>query len=266
GAAAASLGWAAQAAQELGVDPWFVEPWRRLSAAVARSLTMEDGCFAIPDAQAFHYSVLGPIYPFRLQVGTPVARRTAARVHQLCRSGRAWKPGFSAVFDASEWMWTAGHLAIVHSMHQQAPSAWEAVQGGPASAGPYHSPNEHVAANGEYRVPWFTTGVGAWLYGLHASAAHVDGDELRICWGVSPGLDRVEFAGLAGPSGTRVSGMMERGRIKALTVSSKSDVSLRLALPAAACPGSVNAPRLPDDGRAIAFELRLASGETVIVA
>jgi hypothetical protein len=264
GAAAASLGWAAQVGQELGVDQWFVEPWRRLSAAVARSLPMEDGCFAIPDAQAFHYSVLGPIYPFRLQVGTPAARRTAAKVHQLCRSGRAWRPGFSAVFDASEWMWTAGHLAIVHSMHQQAQSAWEAVQGGPASAGPYLSPNEHVAANGEYRVPWFTTGVGAWLYGLQASAVHVDGDELRVAWGISPALERVEFAGLAGPSGTRVSGMMERGRIIALSVTSDADVSARLAIPAAACPNAVNASRLSDDGRAAAFELRLVPGETVI--
>ncbi len=264
GAAAAALGWAAQAAEALGADPWFVKPWRQLSAAVAQSLALEDGCFAIPDAQAFHYSVLGPIYPFRLQVGTPIARRTAARVHQLCRSGRAWKPGFSAVFDASEWMWTAGHLAVVHAMHQQAPSAWEAIQGGPASAGPYLSPNEHVAANGDYRVPWFTTGVGAWLYGLHASAAHVDGDELRVGWGISPALERVEFTGLAGPSGTRVSGMMERGCIKALTVSNEADVSLRLAMPAAACPASLSAPRLPDDGRSAVFELRLRPGQTVV--
>lgn len=235
--AMASLRWAAAAATALGVNAPHAAVWNQLADALQRSVvstrtTDADGAvFGIPEGAPLHYSILGHIFPFRTEVCSERALRTARFVHRICRSSRGWKPGFSPVYDGSNWIWTAGHLAIVHAMQDSPEMAWEAVSEGPSSCGPAMIPNEHVDSAGIVHVPWFTTGVGAWIYGLHALFVRVDetGTHLASAFPFNDG--DASFDRLRGARGVLVSGECVHGRLTRLSVHAPCDVNWTYSLP-----------------------------------
>jgi hypothetical protein len=235
--AIAALTWAASAADALGVNALRAQTWRRLASGLRQSVytTVEREAkgevFGVPDGVALHYSILGHIFPFRTEVTTERARRSATLIHRICRSTRGWKPGLSEVYSGSNWIWTAGHLGIVHGMLLDQARAWESVVAGPQSCGPGMIPNEHVDSAGLVRVPWFTTGVGAWLYALHAMFAWVDECGTHLCSAL-PLSDRdVSFEGIRGANGVLLSGSSRAGRIERLAAQAPADTVWRYSLP-----------------------------------
>lgn len=218
-AAVFSLRAAADAADLLYRDASRAPRWRELADALSSSLvTTEEGAmFGIPDGKPLHYSILGPIFPFRLEIGTKRARRSAEHIHEVCRSTQGWKPGFSDAFFKSNWMWMAGHLGIVHALHGDAERAWDAVRHGPASAGPFLSPNEHRNSIGVPVVPWFTTGCGGWLYALHALFVQVDEQGAILLPAVPEQTPNAHFRDLRADWGALISGEFRDGRPTALT-------------------------------------------------
>lgn len=177
---AAALRWAADAADLLHVDAHEAARGRDLSRALLSAIPVAlhsgDEVFGIPDGAPLHYSVLGHIFPFGCEAASERAIRTARWVQAALRSTRGWKPGMSDAFEDSNWTWTSGHLGIVHAMHGEAERAWEAVSVGISGSGPGPTPVEHLDGQGVPRVPWFTTGVGAWLYAMHAGLVWVAED------------------------------------------------------------------------------------------
>jgi hypothetical protein len=217
-AAIATMEFAASAARELGVDAERAGRWEALAGELRPNLLVgEDGLFGIPEGKALHSSVMGPVFPFGIEVDTERARATTARIHEVCRSDRGWKPGFSEVFTGSNWMWTAGHLGAVHACQGNGELAWEAVRHGPESAGAFLSPNEHVDRHGAIQVPWFTTGCGAWLYALHALFVQVNDEGTKLLPAVSAELKDWSFRGLRAAGGVLVSGRCEGGLITSLS-------------------------------------------------
>lgn len=213
---------AADAADILGVNPARGAHWRELSngllasIVVASAREMHGEVFGIPDGAALHYSVLGHIFPFRTEIGSARARRSAELIHRACRSTRGWKPGLSPVYDDTNWLWAGAHLGIVHAMHGEGDLAWEALSSGPSCCGPGLVPNEHLAADGHPRVPWFTTGIGAWIYALHAVFVAVDEEATHLCHGLPHTMDDCTFDGLLGGGGVLLSGTVSGGRIERL--------------------------------------------------
>jgi hypothetical protein len=210
---------AADAADLLNRDTERSRRWRELADALIPSfITTTDGVmFGIPDGKPLHYSILGPIFPFRLEVGTERARRSAEYIHEICRSTQGWKPGFSDAFFGSNWMWMAGHLGIVHALHGDSKRAWDAVSHGPASAGPFLSPNEHRDSIGKVVVPWFTTGCGGWLYALNALFVQVDEQGAILLPAVPEQTPNARFRDLRADWGALVSGEFRDGKLIALT-------------------------------------------------
>ena len=223
--AAAALRWASDAAAVLSLDQTAAARWRSLAAELRGALVTartegEDGgeVFGIPTGVPLHYSVLGHIFPFATEPDSDRARRTARYIHRVCRSSRGWKPGASDAYTASNWTWAAGHLTIVHAMLGDSERAWEAVRLGPEGSGPGPTPCEHLDRHGVPRVPWFTTGVGAWLYGLHASLVWVSDDATHLWHGMpsgpwsamhqpeTPSPLPLSFSGIRGSHGVALSG------------------------------------------------------------
>jgi hypothetical protein len=120
-------------------------------------------------------------------------------------------------------MWMAGHLAAVHAMQGNAELAWEAVKGGPLSAGPLLSPNEHIDLNEVIHVPWFTTGCGGWLYGLNALFVQVDEEGTILLPAVPEAIPNARFRDLRAYGGVLVSGAFADGRLIKLTARSPVD-------------------------------------------
>ncbi len=232
-----SLERAAAAAEALGRDSLRIPRWRAMAAELRGNLPSGgsggDETFGIPDGKPLHYSVLGPIYPFRVEVGSPRARRTAERIHAELRSELGWKPGFSDAFTGSDWMWMAGHLAAVHALHGDAARAWEAIRGGAASAGPLLSPNEHIDRHREPKVPWFTTGVGAWVHGLCSLCVTVDDDGAILLPAAPEECPDLSFTNLRADGGVRVSGRFAQGRLVELTASALSPTTWSCRIPTA---------------------------------
>jgi hypothetical protein len=245
-AAIVSMEYAAHAAELLARDTDRIPLWRSLAAELRRNLPtsspartpMENGksnikseTYVIPDDKPLHYSILGPIFPFRIDVNSPLARRSAEHIHKVCRSTKGWKPGFSEVFEGSNWMWTAGHLGIVHALQGNGELAWEAVRDGPTSAGPFLSPNEHIDGDGIVQVPWFTTGCGGWLFALNALFVQVDEEGTKLLPAVPKELKNASFRDLRAEGGVLVSGEFKKGKLVSLTVRAPRPMSWRFRIP-----------------------------------
>lgn len=237
-AAILSLEAAAAAAELLNADAARAVAWREMAGRLRANLPTDgqgdEEVFGIPNGKPLHYSVLGPIFPFRVEVGTGRARRTAELIHRVCRSTLGWKPGFSDAFVDSDWMWMAGHLAAVHALHRDSDRAWEAILGGVASAGALLCPNEHVDRHREIRVPWFTTGVGAWVFGLYSLLVQVDERGALLLPAVPADTPDLRFRDLRADHGVLVSGRYEGGRLVSLTARSPAPRTWSFRVPAAA--------------------------------
>lgn len=235
-AAIASLRFAARAAAELGVDAERAARWQSLAIELSGNLPGADSDpaegYAIPEGKPLHYSVLGPVFPFSVDAGSHRARASAARIHAVCRSSMGWKPGLSETFEGHTWMWAAGHLGIVHAMLGDAARAWDAVRGGPMSAGPFLSPNEHRNAAGIVQVPWFTTGCGGWLYALHALFVQVDEEGSRLFPAAGTALASARFRGLRADRGVTVAARLADGRLAGLQAEAPCAMSWAYRIPA----------------------------------
>lgn len=255
-AAIASMEYAAEAAGTLWRDSERATRWRELAAGLRENLPQEGERYAIPDDKPLHYSILGPVFPFRVDVGSERARASARHIHETFRSTRGWKPGFSEVFRGSNWMWMAGHLGIVHAMQGNADLAWEAVKGGTASAGPLLSPNEHVDSDGEIQAPWFTTGCGGWLYALNTLFVQVDEAGTILLSAVPSALPYARFRDLRAHGGVLVSGEFADGELVRLTARSPVAQAWTYRIPrryGAPPPG----PLLRNEGESVAATARI---------
>jgi len=230
-AAIASMEYAADAAERLRLDSERIPRWRQLASALRQNLPAEGDRYTIPEGKPLHYAILGPTFPFRIDVTSKRARESARHIHETFRAMRGWKPGSSDVFDGSSWMWMAGHVAVVHAMQGNAVLAWEAIRGGPLSAGPLLSPNEHVDAGDTIHVPWFTTGCGAWLYGLNTLFAQVDEEGTILLPAVPATLSNARFRDLRAHGGVLVSGQFANGELIDLTAVSTVDQEWSYRIP-----------------------------------
>ena len=237
-AAIASMEYAANAAEELGKDALRIPWWRELAGELRENLPVDrttgdtgKEVFGIPGEKPLHYSILGPTFPFRVEVESERARDSAEYIHRVCRSTKGWKPGFSKVFEGSNWMWTAAHLGIVHAMQGNAELAWEAIKEAPASAGPFLSPNEHVDKDGVVHVPWFTTGCGGWLYALNCLFVQVDEEGTKLLAAVPSALPNARFRDLRADSGVLVSAAFDDDALADLTARSPKPMSWTYRIP-----------------------------------
>ncbi len=218
---------AADAAISLNIDTKRAKIWRTLANELNMTRLQVAGTidlFEIPEQKSLHYSILGPVFPFGLEIDSERAVSSAEMIHLACASTRGWKPGHSEVFDGHNWMWVAGHLGIVHAMQGDAERAWEAIRLGPASAGPFLSPNEHRDQDMVVQVPWFTTGCGGWLAALNSLFLQVSKDGTKLLPAVPPGLQNWRFRDLLAHDGVTISGEMLGGVLVSLTARSDKDI------------------------------------------
>lgn len=237
-AAIATLEYAVSAANRLARDADRATQWTQLARelretqAASPLIVTEAGeeIYAIPEGKALHYSILGPVFPFWVDVNGDIGRQSASHIHEVCRTAKGWRPGFSEGFTDHAWIWMAGHLAIVHALQGNADLAWEAVRTGPESAGAFLSPNEHRNRDDRVMVPWFTTGCGGWLYGLNALFVQVDEGGTKLLPAVPGDLPNALFRNLRAEGGVLVSATFREGRLESLTARAPRPLSWRFRI------------------------------------
>jgi hypothetical protein len=269
GAAAFALDRAAEGARRLGTDRERRATWERLAGEIRQNFAVDlaERVYAIPDGKPMHYSVVGYVVPFFCDDGSEFARSTLTAVHARTRHDLGFTPGSGPDFADSSWSWTAGHLAMCHSVLGDGDLAWDAVQTGIRSAGQFLSPNEHARRDGEPVVPWFTTGCGAWLAGLHWMFARVDDVGDHVLPAVPASLPSFSFRGLRLSRGVSVSARVLDGVAAYLSLNSPWPMSFTFEIPsrfvADVWPQGLGKVEVEDDLWRITLEL--SQGENTLV-
>lgn len=268
-AAAYTLDRASDAARRLGVDKDSASAWdvlaRELTAAFPADL--ESKRYIVPGGKADHVSVLGYIVPFFQDVGSTYAYRTLEHIHLRFRTSYGWMPGVSETLKDTTWLWTAGHLAMCHCVVGDAEKAWEAIESGPLSAGQFMSPNEHIDQNGLLHVPWFTTGAGAWLCGLHWMFARVDDSGDYLLSAVPEHLQDCYFRGLRLSRGVSATARVMCGRLVYLSLTAPKRILFAFHIPAKWIHGiwPVGFGKITDLDTHWLIQVELSAGENVII-
>jgi hypothetical protein len=221
-AAAFVLSRAAEAAARLHRDLERAARWEDEARALQANfhVDLEGRRYSMPGGAPDHVAVAGYVAPFFVDDGSPYARNAVSRLHADLKTELGWKPGHSAVFDGTAWMWTAGHLAMCHAVLGDGDKALEAVRRGVLSTGQFLSPNEHLRADGSVAVPWFTTGAGAWLTGLHWMFARCDDNGDHLLDAVPDSLREFHFRGLRLSRGVSAAARVSGGCLEYLSLSS----------------------------------------------
>lgn len=206
--------------------------------------------YAMPGGVPEHVAVAGYVAPFFVDDGSPYARNAVAQLHAGLKTPLGWKPGHSTVFDGTAWMWTAGHLAMCHAVLGNGDEALEAVRRAVLATGQFLSPNEHIRADGSLAVPWFTTGAGAWLTGLHWMFARCDDNGDHLLDAVPEALQDFHFHGLRLSRGVSAAVRVSGGCLEYLSLSSPVRQAFTFEIPTRFAEGTC----LPKLGRVIDLE------------
>ncbi|MFN8138778.1 MAG: hypothetical protein U0R49_03155 [Fimbriimonadales bacterium] len=224
---------ASEAARRLDIDRDYRVTWDRLARELRQNFPVsEDGKrYVVPSGKDQHISTLGYIVPFFVDAASDLAINSFASLFPKLKTEFGFRPGLSPVFDNSAWTWTAGHLALCAATIGDEVSTWAAVQAGPLSAGQFMSPNEHLIGDRQVHVPWFTTGCGAWVAGLHWMFARTDQNGDYVMCGVSPELNEFHFRGLRLSRGVTVSARVSDGKLKYFSLCAPTAMNFTFEIP-----------------------------------
>ncbi|MEM4407762.1 MAG: hypothetical protein QXI19_03365 [Candidatus Caldarchaeum sp.] len=187
--------------------------------------------YTVPGGKPLHSSILGFAVPFFCDGGSELAVNSLRWVYERLWTGKGWKAGAGDAYADTSWLWTAGHIGMCGAYLGIGDIAWDAVMKGVASASQFLSPNEHLRGEDGVRVPWFTTGAGAWLAGLHWLFARVDDFGDYLLWGVPEWLRDFHFRGLRLSRGVSVSARVREGRLQFLSLVSPQEMPFSFEIP-----------------------------------
>ncbi len=254
-----------EAARRLGVDREIRQTWESLSQELRRNffVDLEKKIYSVPAAKHFHISTLGYVVPFACDEGSEFAKNTAKIAHQKLQNENGFRPGFSPAFDGTSWLWTAGHLAMVHTALGDGSRAWEAIENGIQSSGQFLSPNEHLNHCEVPIVPWFTTGCGAWVAAYHQMFARFTDDGDYLLSAIPENLTTFSFRGLAFSRNVSVSAKVNEGELLFLSFLSEFAITFDFEIPTRfverSWPNAVG--KMTDLGTSWRIQLDLMPGE-----
>lgn len=224
-AAVRSLEIAAVAAQTLGLCADEAAGWEQTARELRSALPQTaDGqrYQTCEGAMHRHVAEVGPIFPFRIDQASEMARRTLDSFCVAVRTQQGLQPGNLPNYGGSRWLWTCAHAAAAYALTAQSDRALELLREAPDATDAGLVPCEHISLDGHVALPFFTTSAGAYVFALNSLFVQVtDGQVTRIA-GCPEGAPEAEFRGLAGAAQTRVSGRFRSGRIVTLEVTAPS--------------------------------------------
>lgn len=237
-AAVRSMEIAAQAAEILNVDTAMRDRWQQLSTELRRALpvNVEEQYYKVSDdSQHWHIAQLGTVYPFSIDLQSELAHETLSRLADQLRTDVNATAGSPAGYAGSHWLWATSLLATAFFYQGRAEEGFDLLRQATNSIGPFFAPNEQkVTRNGDtdFVLPWFTTSAGAFVYALNSMIVHVVEGGTILFHGVPTSMPAMRFRDLMGAAGVRVSGQIENGIIKRLSVRTTHAMQWKVFMPA----------------------------------
>ncbi len=267
-----SLENAARAAELLDVEAKRREEWRSIATELRTALPADDAenyYKVSDDGSHWHIAQVGMIYPFSIDVQSERARETLTRLANALKTDRNATAGTPPGYVGTHWMWATSMLATGFFFQGRAEEGYEFIRRTPATAGPFHSPNEQfreIDPKG-FAAPWFTTSSGAVVYAIHTMFVQVD-DVGTIILPALP-LTNARFNGLLAAHSVRVSGEVAHGKLVSLSVDAPVTLDWRFRIPArwgdtAQFTSGIHSNR-PDERGLVTVDCVLAKGVTRLV-
>jgi hypothetical protein len=267
-----SLENAAKAAELLDMEAKQREEWRSIAAELRTALPADEAenfYKVSDDGSHWHIAQVGMIYPFSIDVESERARETLTRLADALRTDRNATAGSPRSYKGTHWMWATSMLATGFFFQGRAEEGYEFVRRTPATAGPFHSPNEQfreIEPKG-FAAPWFTTSSGAVVYAIHTMFVQVD----EIGTIILPALPMSDarFSGLLASHSVRVSGEVRHGKLVNLSVDAPVTLDWQFRIPArwaemAQFTSGIRTTR-PDENGLVRVECVLAKGVTRLI-
>jgi hypothetical protein len=237
-AAVRSLEIAAQAAEILGVEASKRDQWRHLASELREALPIhhaEQYYKVSDDRNHWHIAQVGMIYPFSVDVHSELARETLTRLAATLSTDVATTAGSPSGYAGSHWLWTTALIVTAYIYQGRSEAAFELLKKAPNCVGPFFAPNEQKIvrkSRTHYQLPWFTTSAGAFVYALNALLVYVTEAGTILFHGVPETLQALHFSGLSASHRVKLSGQIERGRIRSLRVRTEKALHWTAFIPA----------------------------------
>lgn len=213
-------------------------------------------------------SHLAMVFPFSFDVAGKQAAKTmhaAWAVYQQQKDDVTTEVVFSY-----NWIWAVGRLATLCFYQGWGNRGLEVLKKTPLTLRSFLAPNEHYNPKYGAFLPWFTSGAGAWIYGLHAMFVQLYDQSPPILFPAVPEtLQDAIVKDLYVAGGVTLSAAIRSGKPIEMSLKSPCSCSFSFRIPAAqALAGKWSAAvKIKRDTRRglITVHIRLKKGENALL-
>ena len=226
---------AAEAADLLNIAT--TRRWRELANELRAALPIDtDNNFykVSDDATHWHIAQVGMIFPFSIDVDSPLAQSTLTHLTDALKTDVNATAGSPPGYAGTHWLWAASLLSIGHFLQGRAEEGIAMLRRVPNGVGAFFAPNEQKVTRDDtsiYQLPWFTTSAGAFVYAFNAMCVLVTPQGTVLLKGVPADTEHLKFDGIMGSHGVRVSGQVQTGKLVKLQIKSDQAITWQFDVP-----------------------------------
>jgi len=214
-------------ARKLGINTKYIDLWESTSYKLRQNLPTtpdKERYLTCNNAAHRHIAEVGPIFPFRIDTKSELAKRTLFSFLKECKSDIGWKPGSLKNYEGSRWMWIGSHIAAALAIIKEGDLALDVLIETCKTAGPGYIPIEQITRDRNVCCPWFTTAAGAFLYAVNALFVQVDEEGTVLFPSPLHKIESFSFLRLQGSEGVKISASCEGKVMKRLVLSSDRNI------------------------------------------
>jgi|GEM_PF-1979100 len=267
-AAIRSLELAHTQGEAMGESPSKLAAWSEAAAKLRHNLPkseLGDRYLTAEGAKHRHIAEVGPVFPFRVDSGSSIARRTIDSFCEAVRTESGLQPGDTPAYGQRRWLWTAAHVATAYSLLGDADRAYELLVEAQGATGPGLIPVESLGLEGDYSCPFFTTSAGAFVFSLNSLFLQVTDNGVTCLPKLPDNLGNASFEGLAGACGLLFSADYRDGKAIRLAITAPKNCTAEVVLASEAFDSGITRwPQVIDwdtDGGFYRLKLDLHAGD-----
>jgi len=227
----------AQAAAILHIDENDREQWLSYVTELHKALPTDKYYRVADGASHWHIAQMGCIYPFSFDIDSDIAVHTMTELYNALQTERNTKPGSAKSYDNTHWMWVASMVATGFFYQGRGDEGYTLLTKILNSCGPFLSSNEQQRLRTnedlaqQYRLPWFTTSAGAFVYALNSIFVQVLDGETTLFKGLPSHMKHAHCGGLLASDGVRLSATIQNGQLKDMILGTDMAKSWTFCLP-----------------------------------
>ena len=260
----------AQASNILNIDESQSHRWRAFAEELRDAVPKSTHYLVADGATHWHISQMGSIFPFSIDVDSEIALKTMSQLYEALKTDHNLKPGDAEPYDNTHWMWAASMVATGFFYQGRGDEGYDLLVNILNSCGPFLSCNEQQRLrpnedpSQQFRLPWFTTSAGAFVYALNSMIIQVDHQGTTLLRGLPAQLKTFSFRRLLASDQVYVSANLVEGRLESLILETHTARQWAFRMPEAiAESASLDGIKVESNLVEITIQLNVGSNQIV---